>query len=94
MKLRIKLASPIEINSVTTDTLVMREPTVGDQLDLDKLAKNEAERELVMFARLTDCAPDDLKKLTLRDLDRVQKAYLRLVADDGVAIDTVVEVVA
>ncbi|AVY95693.1 hypothetical protein GCM10027202_12720 [Microvirgula curvata] len=93
MKLRITLSSPIEINGIRTDTLYMREPTVGDQLDSEKLAKDAGERELRMFSLLCECAPDDLRRLTIRDLERMQKAYLRLLADDDPAGNAVVEVV-
>ena len=34
MKIKIKLSTPIEINGVKTDTIVLREPTVGDSLDV------------------------------------------------------------
>lgn len=90
MKQKITLSSPIEINGVKADTLYMREPTVGDQLDADKLHDDAGQRELYMFSRVCECAPDDLRRLTLRDLGRLQKAWLRLVGeperDSGVAV--------
>lgn len=82
MKLKITLSSPIEINGIRTDTLYMREPTVGDQMDAVELhGENTERRELYMFARVCECAPDDLRKLSLRDLGRMQKAWFRLVGE-------------
>lgn len=94
MALTITLTTPITLNGVKTNKLVMREPTVGDELDLRKLVKDDAERELAMFARLSECAPDDLRKMTLKDFSRVQKGYFRLMADDETATGDVVGSVA
>ncbi len=90
MKIKIKLATPIEINGVKTDTIVLREPTVGDSLDVQKLAPNDDDqREVLMLARLADISPEDLKRMGMKDFRRMQKGYLRLVAvgegeDEGI----------
>jgi hypothetical protein len=79
----IKLKTAIQLNNVQVNQLVLREPTVGDQLDVQALGKTDAEREQLMFARLCDCAPDDLRQLTLRDYKKLQDAYFRLLTDDA-----------
>ena len=81
MKIKIKLVTPIDINGVKTDTIVLREPTVGDSLDVQKLAPNDDDqREVLMLARLADISPEDLKRMGMKDFRRMQKGYLRLVA--------------
>ena len=83
MKIKIKLATPIGINGVKTDTIVLREPTVGDSLDVHKLEPNDDDlREVLMLARLAEVSPEDLKRMSMRDFRRLQKGYLRLVATD------------
>ena len=90
MKIKIKLATPIEINGVKTDTIILREPTVGDSLDVHKLEPNDDDlREVLMLARLAEVSPEDLKRMSMKDFRRLQKGYLRLVAvgegeDEGI----------
>ncbi|MBI3146470.1 MAG: phage tail assembly protein [Pseudogulbenkiania sp.] len=75
----IKLSSPVSLNGVLVNQLTLREPTVGDQLSARKMAGNDDEQfELTMLANLAGCAPTDLHQVTLRDYDKLQKAYLRL----------------
>ena len=81
MKIKVTLTTPIEINGVKTNTLILREPMVGDSLDVQKLAPDDDDqREVLMLARLADVSPEDLKRMGMRDFRRVQKGYLRLVA--------------
>ncbi|STQ91722.1 phage tail assembly protein [Iodobacter fluviatilis] len=82
MQETIKLSTAIKLNDVLVNQLQLREPTVGDQLDVQVLGKSDAEREQLMFARLCDCAPNDLRQLTLRDYKKLQDAYFRLLSDD------------
>lgn len=56
-------------------TLRMREPTVEDQLAIDKVKDGDAAKELSLFANLCEITPADLRKLTLRDYRRVQAAF-------------------
>lgn len=82
MKIQIRLDTPIDINGVKSNTIVLREPTVGDSLDIQKLApSDEDQREVLMLARLAEVSPEDLKQMSMKDFRRVQKGYLRLVAD-------------
>lgn len=95
MKLKLKLGTPIGINGLKTDTIFLREPTVGDSLDIQKLApSDDDQREVLMLARLADISTEDLKRMSMRDFRRMQKAYLRLVAVDNDEDGGLVEVVA
>ena len=80
-RLRVALTAPVQIDGVQETSLVMREPKIGDQLDLERLNASGAEYERQLLSRLVDASPDDLKNLPLRDLSRLQKGYLRQVAD-------------
>lgn len=91
-RLRVTLTGPVQINGVPEASLVMREPQIGDQLDLAKLNATGAEYERQLLSRLVDASPDDLKNLPLRDLARLQKGYLRQVADDAKEADFLVVV--
>ncbi|MEW4338496.1 phage tail assembly protein [Chromobacterium vaccinii] len=83
MQEKVKLTSAVELNGVKTDTLTMREPTVGDQLSARKVAgADDGEYELHMFASVLGCAPSDLHQLTLFDYGELQKAWFRLVSRD------------
>ena len=53
-----------------------REPTVGDQLVADEMKGSEAAKEIATLANLCQVAPDDIKRLTLKDYKRLQAAFL------------------
>ncbi|WP_047238340.1 phage tail assembly protein [Chromobacterium subtsugae] len=83
MNQTVKLTSAITLNGVKTDTMTMREPTVGDQLSARKVAgADDGEYELHMFASVLGCAPSDLHQLTMFDYAELQKAWFRLVSRD------------
>ena len=71
----IPLGKPLDIDGAEMGELTMREPTVEDQLSIDKSKGGEAEKELHLFANLCEVTPEDLRKLTLRDYRRVQEAF-------------------
>lgn len=82
----IKLSTPITLNQLPTNQIILREPTVGDQLNARQLAGNDdAQFEMTMLASMAGCAPDDLRQVTLRDYGKLQKAYLRLSAEEPAA---------
>ena len=58
----------------------MREPTVADQLATEELKGGESAKEIAMFANLCEIAPDDIKRLTLKDYKKVQAAFLGFIA--------------
>ncbi|MBF1237627.1 MAG: phage tail assembly protein [Lautropia mirabilis] len=71
----IELSKPIEIDGAQVTALRMREPTVGDQLMLDDMKAGDATKEVTLVANLCEIAPDDVKRLTLRDYRKVQEAF-------------------
>lgn len=71
----IKLSRPLAIAGADVTALRMREPTVADQLAAEESKGNDAAREIAMFANLCEVAPDDIKRLTLKDYRAVQKAF-------------------
>lgn len=71
----IKLTSPLTIAGAEVKALRMREPTVADQLASEETKGTDAAREIAMFANLCEVAPDDIKRLTLKDYRAVQKAF-------------------
>ncbi|MDR5887570.1 phage tail assembly protein [Vreelandella janggokensis] len=66
----VTLASGSEAN-----TLRMREPTVDDQIVSDEMKGSDGIREVTLFANLCEIAPDDIRRLKLKDYKRVQEAY-------------------
>lgn len=71
----IELSRPIEIDGVQVTALRMREPTVADQLLLDEMKGSDATKEVTLVANLCEVTQDDIKRLTLRDYRKVQKAF-------------------
>jgi hypothetical protein len=72
----IQLSKPIKVGGAEVAALRMREPTVADQMAMDKVSGSDAERELVLVANLCLVAPSDLHQLTLRDYKKVQAALV------------------
>lgn len=71
----ITLSRPADIGGVKTPVVRMREPTVGDQETAAELSGSDATREITIFANLCQLAPDDIRKLPMRDYGRLQKGY-------------------
>jgi hypothetical protein len=71
--LTVQLLRPADIAGAKVPSLTMREPTVGDQLAVDKI-KSTGEREVAWIANLCGVAPAELHKLTMRDYGRLQEA--------------------
>jgi hypothetical protein len=75
----IKLSFPIKVNGIVTDQLVMRRMLTKDQRIAMRLSKgDEAEFEIILFSRLTDCAINDLEELDFADYRKLQGAFLRI----------------
>lgn len=72
----VELSRPLEIDGAKVAKLRMREPTVGDQLVADEMKGSEAAKEIATLANLCQVAPDDIKRLTLKDYKRLQAAFL------------------
>ncbi len=71
----IQLNYPVEAHGVTIDSLKMRRPKVGDLLRADKGKGSEAEKEIRMFANLTEQNPELVESLDLADYQKLQSAY-------------------
>ncbi len=71
----VTLSKPIIIEGAKVTALVMREPTVNDQLIMDASAETPAAKEIALFANLTGQSPADIKKMTLRDFQRLQLGF-------------------
>lgn len=76
----VALSRPMEIDGAQVKVLRMREPTVADQIAMDEMAGGQAAKEVGMFANLCEVAPDDIKRLTLKDYKKVQAAFLGFIA--------------
>lgn len=71
----IKLSKKYDFNGVKTDTLQMREPTIGDEIIAQESAKNPEQVQLLMFGNLCDISLDELKKVTSKDGLEIVKVY-------------------
>ncbi|KPW33344.1 hypothetical protein ALO43_100316 [Pseudomonas tremae] len=79
----VKLSKPAEVNSVQVDTLTLRAPTVRDVRAAQAASNGDAEqREINLFASLAEVGGSDLERLPLKDYNRLQAGYFRLVQDD------------
>ncbi|NHN77686.1 phage tail assembly protein [Azotobacter chroococcum] len=79
----ILLAKPAEFNGVKVDRVTLREPTIRDLRTAEKVHPNDKEaQEFHLFASLAECSPDDFEGLTLRNYNRIQGGYFRLVRED------------
>lgn len=72
----IALSRPADIAGTKTSVVRMREPTVADQEVASEMSGTDAAREIAVLANLCGLAPDDIRKLPLRDYKRMQVAYL------------------
>ncbi|WP_349970922.1 phage tail assembly protein [Pseudomonas caspiana] len=80
---QIKLSRPAEVNGVQVDTVTMREPTVRDVRAATATSNGDSEqREMMLFASLTEMGSKDLEGLPLKDYNRLQAGYFRMVQDD------------
>ena len=76
----VELSRPMDIDGAQVKKLRMREPTVADQLASEEFKGGEAAKEIAMLANLCEIAPDDIKRLTLKDYKRLQAAFLGFIA--------------
>lgn len=80
---RVQLSSPIEINGAKVGYLTMREPVWDDIIAARRnRTADEAERDVLLFASLTETPPEVIRRLPLRDVKRLQKAFDELSGED------------
>lgn len=72
----ITLSRPADIAGAKVSVVRMREPTVGDQEVASEMTGSDATREITVLANLCELAPDDIRRMPLRDYKRLQTAYL------------------
>jgi hypothetical protein len=75
----ITLSRPLDIAGAKVTVIRMREPTVADQEVSSVQKGTEAQREISQFASLCELAPDDIRKLGLRDYKRLQTAFVNFI---------------
>ncbi|MFS1287471.1 phage tail assembly protein [Pseudomonas piscis] len=79
----VTLTKAVELNSVQCDKVTLRAPTVRDVRAANTAAGGDDEqRELALFASLAEVGSKDLEGMTLKDYQRLQAGYFRLVQDD------------
>ena len=79
----VTLRYPTELNSIKTDKIILRAPTVRDVRTAQATSGNDAEqREMQLFASSAEVSVKDLECLKLLDYQRVQEGYFRLVNED------------
>ncbi|WP_347929501.1 phage tail assembly protein [Pseudomonas helvetica] len=78
----VTLTRPIEASGVNVEALTMRAPSVRAVRAADRASNGDDEqRELMLFAGLTEVGLKDLEGLKLTDYRRVQAAYSHLAPD-------------
>ncbi len=72
---KIEFSNEYSFNGVMKNHLEMREPTIGDEMNAQEMARNESELQLLMFANLCDVSLDELKPITSKDGQKIAEAY-------------------
>lgn len=75
----ITLSRPADVAGVKTAVVRMREPLVADQEVAGERSGSDAAREIATFADLCGLAPEDIRKMPIRDYKRMQTAYLSFI---------------
>jgi hypothetical protein len=71
----IKLDYPIETEGRTVSEISLRRPTVGDMLNADRGKGSEADKEIRMFANLSELPLTAIESLDLADYRKLQETY-------------------
>lgn len=74
-KIKIELTHSIEIDGAKVGVIQLRRPKVRDMLSVEKSVDNDAEKEIQLFANLSELSPDNLLELDMADYAKLQKAY-------------------
>jgi hypothetical protein len=72
---KIMLDYPVKAHGVEVKSLQMRRPKVRDQLSVEKDKASDAEREVRLFANLTEQEPETIMDLDMKDYGKLQEAY-------------------
>lgn len=71
----IPLSRQLTLGGAKVASIRMREPLVDDQLAMDSMGGSDAQKEIGVFANLTELAPADIGRLPLRDYRKLQKTF-------------------
>lgn len=81
----ITLSTKTSLNSVTQDRITLTSPTVKLVRACQKQAgDDDSLLDDILFSSLASVGLADIQSLTVKDYNRVQKGYFRLVEEDGV----------
>lgn len=72
---QVSLSKPMEVNGAKISYLVMREPTLDDQIVSNETRGSDAIKELTLFSNLCTVAASDMRKIAYRDYMRLQAAF-------------------
>lgn len=72
---KITLKEPVTVAGQEYKTLELRSPKVRDMITANKAAKDDANREVALFANLCEVEPAVIEELSLADYRRLQEAY-------------------
>lgn len=75
----VTLSRPFEINGANVAYVVMREPTLDDQVVSQETRGSDTVKEITLFSNLCTIAPSDVRKLPLRDYLRLQAAFANFI---------------
>lgn len=79
----VTLTKPSEVNGVNVQTITMRSPTVRDvRASMQTGGDDDEQRELNLFASLSEVGVKDLEGLTYKDYNRLATGYNFLVRED------------
>lgn len=85
----VTFSRPSQANGIDIETLTLRAPTVREVRSADRAANGDDEqRELMLFAGLSEVGLKDLEGLKLTDYRRVQTAYSHLVPSTDYSTST------
>ena len=81
-RVTVTLSTPAEINGVKQDTVSLRAPTVRDmRISTQTSDGDDEQRELNLFASLSEIGVKDLEGLTYKDYNRISSGYTFLVRE-------------
>jgi len=72
----IKFSKEYPLNGgAMIDTITMREPTVGDEINAQESASKDSLIHITLFANLCNLTLDELKQISSKDGQRIAEAY-------------------
>ncbi len=75
LNVAVALTAPISVDGAMLSELTVRRPKVRDMLAMENMTKNDAEKEIHLFANLCEVSPESLYELDMSDYGKLQKVY-------------------